>query len=742
VFYEDDEPPATEEFGDTPGHPFRGNQYSGGTAGFPPEVGDFAAEWATYQEQASAARAARRDVGTPGAQTQEEYDAEQRMNALHHELVQRYGEETVGAAIMRAQQDLAVNAAVAEYAAAAGMTEDEYRAELKRHLTELVAGKDVVVRVTPSVLEHVLDDGRLKTQYESGRSGGYRETNLDNRRMGELATTGTSLDTPDAERPVYGSVAVSGLRGAGRDDFFDGNKVNPDRLSQYGRVQVVLKPSVRGRTTFTVGDSLDTRYTGRASRLTDPSIASAGLVASGRGGLVHTGLRGDPLGRDYESPQFRGNQYVEAQIHGGVRVDDIAEVVLPSRAGKLVSRLDAAGIPWRVVKPTRASLAAVVVELGDKPGHPFRGNQYSGSEGVPEVVDAATVDTGYGSPTQEAIDERLKAARDVGSGWVDGYYRGPSDEILAAHNLTRDEYDALWASGSPNSGDPKLSPDEQIVAMEAAREQINAVMTDLYARNGEEWHGVGEAVPWNAKRPSELEGWVQDDGALSVEALNRSRAELGALVRDGEISVRLPAGKLDDVVAAGRLMNQAEVGKMHWSTGRDPDSPGDRTPGYATARRAAEQDFFGVPKGTKRADRPIYGFVSGGPENELWTKMYGNAELVLRPSVKNRASVTSGDSLDDKLIPARWHDVASGNFDPRLNMRSVESDPTRERYTPRGGMAWTQDVLSPRYNEVQVRGGVSLADVDHVVLHGGTTISPDVAAALQRAGVNVVQSHP
>jgi hypothetical protein len=56
------------------------------------------------------------------------------------------------------------------------------------------------------------------------------------------------------------------------------------------------------------------------------------------------------LNRNTSSASFRAKTYAEAQIHGGVRVSDIAEVIFSSVPNAaLKKQLAESGVAWRVL---------------------------------------------------------------------------------------------------------------------------------------------------------------------------------------------------------------------------------------------------------------------------------------------------------------------------------------------------------------------------------------------------------
>lgn len=218
-----------------------------------------------------------------------------------------------------------------------------YREELARRTRETFKDKKIAVRVTPGEIDKILSDGRFKTQFESGKSKGLKNTGL--RANVEEQWFGLPEDYDPKKRPIYGYVMVDGVRpaGLGASDMFD---VSTDALSQYGQIQVVLKDDVRRRTTAMFGDSLNNRNDGIPSPVDDPSWQSYSPAPTKT--MLTRGLTSED--RSVDDHEFRAGTYAEAQIHGGVTLDDIDEIIFPTTPSAATrKKLDDAGVKWRVL---------------------------------------------------------------------------------------------------------------------------------------------------------------------------------------------------------------------------------------------------------------------------------------------------------------------------------------------------------------------------------------------------------
>jgi hypothetical protein len=173
---------------------------------------------------------------------------------------------------------------------------------------------DAITSGGRSVVEAIADDGRWRTQFETGTSNGglTAVAGGDRWRWESRLFDGVYDDADPSERPAYGAVRAS-------DDPYG-------PAPRFGSAHLRLRPAVLARTTLCFPDSVfEPEAVGTADR------AAAVVLARQRIRLE------DPLDR-----------YVEAHVHGGVDLQrDVAAIVLdPSFRGTPVEDAAAAsGIP-------------------------------------------------------------------------------------------------------------------------------------------------------------------------------------------------------------------------------------------------------------------------------------------------------------------------------------------------------------------------------------------------------------
>ncbi|HTJ39028.1 MAG TPA: DUF3626 domain-containing protein [Dactylosporangium sp.] len=162
-----------------------------------------------------------------------------------------------------------------------------------------------------TVIEGLLADGRFRSQFETGISNG-----------GLTAYPGGDRDRWE-ERMFGGAYQRAGVRAADRPKYGALNLRHHDdgAAPRFGSAHLRLRPHVRDRATFTFGDSF--HHPTEAGTADAFDAVHAALVAHhGPDALHRVGAPGPGRALD---------DYVEAQIHGPVRLaEDVEALVLDS----------------------------------------------------------------------------------------------------------------------------------------------------------------------------------------------------------------------------------------------------------------------------------------------------------------------------------------------------------------------------------------------------------------------------
>lgn len=158
------------------------------------------------------------------------------------------------------------------------------------------------IRIPQELVDQILiEDGELRSQHETGTSGGSFDPSFRDEQELEM------FGIPDT-RPIYGYVS-----GFEKSNGFVG---------MYGAVSLELTKEAQSRSTITMGDSLGAGAAPvKISDLQDGAVSSDELARSQTVGTAWT-LKA------IESGDMSGIGYMEVQVLGGVTRKDIAKVVI------------------------------------------------------------------------------------------------------------------------------------------------------------------------------------------------------------------------------------------------------------------------------------------------------------------------------------------------------------------------------------------------------------------------------
>jgi len=162
-------------------------------------------------------------------------------------------------------------------------------------LNEIEDSRFTGINVNTGTVENILEDGRLKSSWEVGNRDFWSHDSWRNSHESVLGTR--SHGTPESPHPIYGSVR----HGAGKRGQGD--------ASSFGDITLKIREDVvKERAVFLYGDLSDRdlgEFRGRQFSYEDVAIAQARVVLEKKA------------------------TYVEAQILGGVKLQDIEAIVIP-----------------------------------------------------------------------------------------------------------------------------------------------------------------------------------------------------------------------------------------------------------------------------------------------------------------------------------------------------------------------------------------------------------------------------
>jgi len=193
----------------------------------------------------------------------------------------------------------------------------DYEDKVTEMQEEIIDTSKIFTNTDPESALQILKDGRIKNQFETGKSHGAlsNETRVEH----EYYALGVPKDTPPQYRPVYGWWAL---------DREQAREVNKAVADGYGEITLQMKPTVKWRSTFTDGDSLGAvpGYhmvwgVGNMGKYNVPETTAHDLMAY----LEGTTLSFFPP----SAKAFHSGSYTEAQIHGGVSLKEVERVYIP-----------------------------------------------------------------------------------------------------------------------------------------------------------------------------------------------------------------------------------------------------------------------------------------------------------------------------------------------------------------------------------------------------------------------------
>ena len=220
----------------------------------------------------------------------------------------------------------------------------------------------------------------------------------------------------------------------------------------------------------------------------------------------------------------------------------------------------------------------------------------------------------------------------------------------------------------------------------------------------------------SAKQDAHLEEMAKKRGVDKQALIDEWDGAVKASVAKAGVFVAAPPDVVDKVLREGRYKSQFETNASY---GGDVQ---------IEARRGAEAGILGVPTSTKDKDRPVYGYASDRPpnnvgkesvaydiataSNHIASRGYGSVILEMKDSVKDRSTITFGDSLNhsDSQISSPMRNPSYRSLDfvdgshivPNVvKHKSVDGQAISEKGEWRTG----------DYTEVQIHNGLPVTDV-------------------------------
>jgi hypothetical protein len=177
---------------------------------------------------------------------------------------------------------------------------------------------------------------------------------------------------------------------------------------------------------------------------------------------------------------------------------------------------------------------------------------------------------------------------------------------------------------------------------------------------------------------------------------------------------------LRSILASGEFKTYTEANRPARAGGNDAE--------YKNARSIYESVAFGYDNTIDTANRPVSGMLTAfDPHQDLLTA-YGNTQVILKPSVLPRTTVTYGDSLNGFYKPETVTSFLSKPKNGYQN-KTVASD------VEVNGKGYYTNRNRGIYNtpEIQIHGGVSVSDIASVVFRD--TVPAALSTKLDGLGI-------
>lgn len=200
-------------------------------------------------------------------------------------------------------------AAYSKHATKRGISINEYKGLLQKHVEKLVAESSFFRATDASILSNVITEGgRYKSQFETGTSGGSLSPDSRARVEDIFFKFGDKKQNKEM-RPIYGYISdnTNGIMNE------VGDHPPRNRTSQYGAVTIKLSDKVRSKTTICFCDSLGASSDIACTPANKPHFTSL---------KINTSV--DPL--DAITKTSKVSDYVEAQYHSQLTAEDIESV--------------------------------------------------------------------------------------------------------------------------------------------------------------------------------------------------------------------------------------------------------------------------------------------------------------------------------------------------------------------------------------------------------------------------------
>ncbi len=370
----------------------------------------------------------------------------------------------------------------------------------------------------------------------------------------------------------------------------------------------------------------------------------------------------DAMGVWLESVEWVGVEYAEGEM------PDVLELDLIEKADRSAAGRKAARARWGNRGPDSPEASAKRSEAARRAAATRRAKREAGESKGPETDEQAAARMGKEFEAKRATGEPIDAVAEIAA-------RDDYAEFIAKHADAlglKDTSDALKRTGVD---EPR--------ALERACELIRAS---------------------ERRHEDQYIAMSGDQRASLTDTTN-------VFTRRGEVMTATPEDVAVRILKGDRCKSQFETARSRGAL--NPD-----------IRAGQETAMFRVHPGMPPSARPTYGYVSAEMPTSDGPMMYGDIRFQLRDSVKERTTMTMGDSLGSPSVPVRMGSSVS-------ERQASDSRGHGVRF-----FSGPDSFQTNNYAEAQIMGGWDRSDVTKVYVPNYRRFT-DVDAAAAAAGIPV-----
>jgi hypothetical protein len=219
--------------------------------------------------------------------------------------------------------------------------------------------------------------------------------------------------------------------------------------------------------------------------------------------------------------------------------------------------------------------------------------------------------------------------------------------------------------------------------------------------------------------------------------VKKAESNIQEIIKNNNVMIRVPSEYIDSIIKEGRMLNSGEVRerKIKLSSSYASERMEDAT--YQAERDGTEERSMGIPINTPSSGRPIYGYAGNSSNinasHQKNLEVYGDVAFTLKPEVKDRSSLTIGDSFFGGLS-SRSDDFSGGAFatssvgDTGRNLEGAAKSKTIDDFIGK---------TDRQYLEYQIQGGVKTSDIAEMHFTNGKEPSKNTIEWAKKNGVKI-----